>query len=102
MKTNLSDNYTTGENKYPATLQETFHYLEKHSKNSVRAQTATEGSSFAQKGGASKHWGPPKDWDDKEWWKENHVLTVAKKDTHHATDQMSGNNANRRKIKRQR
>ena len=33
LKTNLSDNYTTGENKYTATRQETFHYLENHSKN---------------------------------------------------------------------
>ena len=32
----------------------------------MRAQTAPEGSSFAQKGGASKHRGPPKDWDKQE------------------------------------
>ena len=27
LKTNLSDKYTTGEKKYPATHQDTFHYL---------------------------------------------------------------------------
>ena len=60
LKTNLSDNYATGENKYSATRQETSHYLEKHSKNSAQTQTAPEGSSFTQKGGASKQRGPPK------------------------------------------
>ena len=32
LRTSLKDNYTTGDNKYPTTCQEIFHYLEKHSK----------------------------------------------------------------------
>ena len=79
LKTNLSDNYTTGENKYPTTRQETFHYLENHIKNSVRAQTALEGCSFAQKGEASKHRGPPKDLDNKEWWRDKPCFNCGKK-----------------------
>ena len=78
-KTNLSDNCTTGGKKYPSTRQETFHYLEKHIKNSVRTQTAPEGSSFPQKGGASKHRGSPKDWDDKEHWKDKPCFNCGKK-----------------------
>ena len=51
LRTNLSDNYTTGENKYPTSRQSTLHYLEKHSKSVVRAPIAQEGSSFAQRKG---------------------------------------------------
>ena len=37
LRTNLSDNYTTGENKYPTSRQATLHYFEKHNKIVLRA-----------------------------------------------------------------
>ena len=51
LRTNLSNDYTNGENKYPTSCQETLHYLEKHNKSVVRAPTAKEGSLFAQRKG---------------------------------------------------
>ena len=47
LRTNLSDDYTTAEKKYPTSRQETLQYLEKHSKSVVRAPIAQEGSLFA-------------------------------------------------------
>ena len=35
LRTNLSDDYTTGDNKYPVTRQGTLNYLEKHSKSVI-------------------------------------------------------------------
>ena len=40
LRTNLSDDYTTGENKYPTSRQENLHYLEKHIKSVVHAPIA--------------------------------------------------------------
>ena len=51
LRTNLSDDYTTGENKYPTSCQTTLHYLEKHSNSVVHAPIAQEGSSFSQRKG---------------------------------------------------
>ena len=51
LRTSISDNYTTGDNKYPTTCQETFHYLKNNSKSFVRKPTSPEGSSFSQIGG---------------------------------------------------
>ena len=51
LRTNIIDEYTTGEKKYPTSRQENIHYLEKHSKSVVRATIAQEGSSFVQRKG---------------------------------------------------
>ena len=63
--TNLSEKYTTGENKYPRSRQTTLHYLEKHINSVVRAPIAKEGISFAQRKGN----GNP-DTFDKNYWKD--------------------------------
>ena len=44
LRTNPSDDYTTGEKKYPTSRQATLHYLEKHSKSVVSATITQEGS----------------------------------------------------------
>ena len=55
IRTNLSDDYTTGENKYPTSSQETLHFLEKHIKVVLCAPIAQEGSSFFTK---EEQWQP--------------------------------------------
>ena len=70
LRTSLSDNYTTGDNKYLTTSQEKFNYLEKHIKSFVRTPTAPEGSSFAQRGG---------DTFDKKFWKNKECFNCGKK-----------------------
>ena len=70
LRTNLSDNYATEENKYPTSCQETLHYLEKHSRIVVRALITKEGSSFAKrKGNGSPNTFEKKYWKVKECYK---------------------------------
>ena len=67
LRTNLSDDYTTGENKYPTSCQATLHYLEKHRNSVVREPIAQEGSLFAQsKGNGNSDTFYKKYWKDKE------------------------------------
>ena len=70
LRTSISDNYNIGDKKYPTTQQETFHYLDKHSKSFVHAPTNPEDSSFAQRGG---------DTFDKKFWKNKEFLNCGKK-----------------------
>ena len=48
LKEYLQNGFTTGENRYPKTQQETLHLLEKYSKNAVPKTTVSEGASFMQ------------------------------------------------------
>ena len=50
LRKKLSDDCTTGENKYPVITQATLHYLDNHSKSIVSTPTAPEGTSFYQRG----------------------------------------------------
>ena len=70
LRTSISDNYTTGDNKYPTTRQEKFQYLDKHSNIFVRTPTDPEGSSFTQRGG---------DNFDKKFWKNKECFNCGKK-----------------------
>ena len=47
----MSDDYTTGDRKYPTSLQSTLNFFEKHSKSVVRAPISHKGVSCAQRKG---------------------------------------------------
>ena len=47
----LKNDFTTGDNHYPKTRQQTLHLLDKYSKTVVTKMTASEGTLFAQSGG---------------------------------------------------
>jgi hypothetical protein len=48
LKTDLQNDFTTGDNKYPKTRQQTLHLFDKYSKTAVAKATISEGTSFAQ------------------------------------------------------
>ena len=94
LRTNLSDDYTTGENKYPMSRQATLQYLEKRSNSVVRAPIAQEGSPFAQR----KSNGNPdtlkkKYWKDKEFYKCGDKLHP----TSHCKTKLDSNRKNKKK-----
>ena len=66
MSTNISNNYTTGGNKYPVTRQATFYYLQNYSKSIMRASTDPEGSLLAHRGMGVD--GISKDTFEKKYW----------------------------------
>ena len=51
LKIDLQNDFTTGDNHYPKTRQQTLHLLDKYSKTSLSKTTNSEGASFAQGGG---------------------------------------------------
>jgi hypothetical protein len=51
LKVDLQNDFTTGDNHYPKTRQQTLHPLDKYSKIAVTKPTNSEGASFAQRGG---------------------------------------------------
>jgi hypothetical protein len=53
LKVDLQNDFTTGNNCYPKTRQQTLHLLDKHSKTTVTKPTSSEGASFAQGGEVS-------------------------------------------------
>jgi hypothetical protein len=50
LKTDLQNDFTIGDNRYPKNRQQTLHLLDKYSKTAVSKKDPNEGSSFAQKG----------------------------------------------------
>ena len=54
LKVDLKNDFTTGDNHYPKTRQQTLHLLDKYSKTVVTKPSASEGTSFAQSGGGGK------------------------------------------------
>jgi hypothetical protein len=52
LKVDLQNDFTTGDNHYPKTRQQTLHLLDRYSKTAVIKTTNSEGRSFAQKGGS--------------------------------------------------
>ena len=96
LKTDLQNDFTTGNNHYPKTRQQTLHLLDKYSKTVVTKPTPSEGSSFAQSGGGGRggrgggsgrgngggrgrgsgNTGKPF---DKEYWKEKECFKCGKK-----------------------
>ena len=59
----LKDDFTTGEQKYPTTRQQTLHLLDKYTKSVVKKPSESEGTAFAQKSGKE-------DTYDKKYWKD--------------------------------
>ena len=51
LKTDLQNDFTTGDNRYPKNRQQTLHLLDKYSKTTVIKPPQSEGTAFAQKGG---------------------------------------------------
>jgi hypothetical protein len=66
LKVDLQNDFTTGNNCYPKTCQQTLHLLDKLSKTTVTKPTSSEGASFAQGGGKG---GKKKETFDKACWK---------------------------------
>ena len=64
LRVDLSNDYTTGDDRYPVTRQTTLHLLDKYSKSSVSATIAPEGRSFVTKSGD----GRDQDSYDKKYW----------------------------------
>jgi len=54
LKVDLKNNFTTGNNHFPKTRQQTLHLLDKYSKTAVTKTTPSEGTSFAQSGGGGQ------------------------------------------------
>lgn len=86
LKTDLQNDFTTGDNRYPKTRQETLHLLDKYTKTVVSKPTQSEGTAFAQKGGkAGKGAGKGKKDDskpkayDKAYWKDKDCFTCGEK-----------------------
>ena len=67
LKVDLQNDFTTGDNHYPKTRQQTLHLLDKYSKTTVTKPTNSEGASFAQGGGGGN--GKKKETFDKAYWK---------------------------------
>ena len=49
LKMDLQNDFTTGDNRYPKTRQQTLHLLDKYTKPTLQRQTLSEGSTFAQR-----------------------------------------------------
>ena len=91
LKVDLQNDFTTGDNRYPKTRQQTLHLLDKYSKTVVPTTTQSEGASFAQKGGkGGKSGGRSKETGtgsnnstqkpyDKEYWKDKECFKCHKK-----------------------
>jgi hypothetical protein len=67
LKVDLQNDFTTGDNHYPKTCQQTLHLLDKYSKTAVTKPTNSEGTSFAQRGGNGNN--KKKVPSDKAYWK---------------------------------
>jgi hypothetical protein len=76
LKVDLQNDFTTGDNRYPKTRQQTLHLLDKYSKTVIPKKADSEGASFAQSGnkdnGQTKKKPKGKDTDgyDKKYWKD--------------------------------
>jgi hypothetical protein len=69
LKTDLQNDFTTGDNHYPKTRQQTLHLLDKCSKSAVTKPISCEGASFAQGGGGGNGKNKKKKPFDKVCWK---------------------------------
>ena len=58
-KVDLQNDFTTGEERYPKNRQENLMILDKYTKSGLIQNTNSEGTSFAQRGGASNKKLPP-------------------------------------------
>ena len=83
LKVNLQNDYTTGDNHYPKTRQQTLHLLDKYTKTAVPRTTPSEGLSFAQKEKERKRKAgmdkKDKETFDKKYWKDKECYKCHKK-----------------------
>ncbi len=89
LKVDLKNDFTTGDNRYPKTRQQTLHLLDKYSKTVVPKTTTSEGSSFAQKSGrgggggrgngSNKASADSSGTFDKEYWKNKECYLCGEK-----------------------
>jgi hypothetical protein len=78
LRTDLGNDYTTGDDRYAKTRQATLHLLDKYSKTVIAPPAvAAEGRSFAQKGGDKDH--RTKDTFDKKYWSDKTCYKCNKK-----------------------
>jgi hypothetical protein len=68
LKTDLQNDFTTGDDRYPKNRQSTLHLLDKYSKNAPTVNTPSEGTAFTQKGGREGN--RTKDSFDTKYWKD--------------------------------
>jgi hypothetical protein len=79
LRTDLQNDFTTGDNCYPRNRQQTLHLLDKYSKLTATKPQPSEGTAFAQEGkgkggGKSNH-----DGFDKKYWKDKTCFQCNKK-----------------------
>ena len=79
LKTDLQNDFTTGDNCHPKSRQSTLHLLDKYSKTIVNKPTESEGAVFVQKGGKHGNKDGPKKPFDKEYWKDKDCWNCGKK-----------------------
>jgi len=87
LKMDLQNDFTTGDNRYPKTRQQTLHLLDKYSKTVVPKTPISEGMAFAQRGGRGGRGGAGRGNAagrgsrrpfDKEYWKDKKCFKCGK------------------------
>ena len=83
LKTDLQNDFTTGDNHYPKNWQQTLHLLDKYSKTAVIKPPESKGTMFAQKGDKDKNKNKKKGDDDqkpydKKYWKDKKCFGCGK------------------------
>ena len=71
LKENLHNGFTTGDNRYPKTRQETLHFLDKYSKVATPKTIVSERTLFAQLDNKAPY--------DKKYWKDKECYNCGKK-----------------------
>ena len=71
LKEDLQNGFTTGDNRYPKTRQETLHLLDKCSKVAAPKAIVSEGASFAQLDNKAPY--------DKKYWKDKECYNCGEK-----------------------
>ena len=80
LRRDLQNGFTTGDNRYPRTRQQTLHLLDKYSKTITATAVQSEGTSFAQNGGKDKKKGKGNSDDyDKKYWKDKQCYNCQEK-----------------------
>ena len=87
LKVDLRNHFTTGNNHYPKIRQQTLHLLDKYSKTVTPKQSASEGTSFFQRGGGVRGRGKGNNNNnnnnqqpfDQEYWKDKYFFELPEK-----------------------
>ena len=82
MRTDLSNDFTTGDNRYPKDLHQTLNLLDKYSKTTIVKPQNNEGSSFQQqhRQGKREGGGDKQLTYDRAWWKERSATAATRRD----------------------